>query len=178
MARPKTKMDLIEAANKNFEKLWQIIDSMPEKALKKDLDFSDDPKLKEAHWKRDKNLRDILIHLFEWHRLLLNWIESNTAGKSMPFLPEPYNWKNYGKMNIEFWEKHQSTVLEDAKDMVKDSHNAVLVLLKPFTDEELFTKRHFDWTGTTTLGSYCVSAMSSHYDWAIKKLRLHIKMVS
>ena len=44
-------------------------------------------------------------------------------------------------------------------------------LIEVFSDEELFTKRFFSWTGTTTLGSYCVSATSSHYDWAIKKLK-------
>ncbi|MGO3678157.1 MAG: ClbS/DfsB family four-helix bundle protein, partial [Microbacteriaceae bacterium] len=33
----------------------------------------------------------------------------------------------------------------------------------------------FPWTGTTSLGSYCVSATSSHYDWAIKKIRAHIR---
>lgn len=38
-------------------------------------------------------------------------------------------------------------------------------------------KNIFDWTGTTTFGSYCVSATSSHYDWAMKKLKAHIKKV-
>jgi hypothetical protein len=47
-----------------------------------------------------------------------------------------------------------------------------------FSNEELFTKQHFHWTGTTTLGSYCISALSSHYDWATKKIRAHIKKVS
>jgi hypothetical protein len=41
--------------------------------------------------------------------------------------------------------------------------------------EELFAKKAFSWTGTTTLGAYCVSATSSHYDWAIKKLKNHLK---
>lgn len=42
-----------------------------------------------------------------------------------------------------------------------------------FSIEDLFDKGRFDWTGTTTLGSYFVSATSSHYDWALKKLRAH-----
>ncbi|MDU2984364.1 MAG: ClbS/DfsB family four-helix bundle protein, partial [Actinomyces sp.] len=50
-------------------------------------------------------------------------------------------------------------------------HTAVVALIGKFTNEELFTKAHFSWTGTTSLGSYCVSATSSHYEWAIKKLR-------
>ena len=178
MARPTTKKDLIEATNNNFEKLWQLIDSMTEEALNIEFDFSSDFKKKEAHWKRDKNLRDVLTHLYEWHQLLLNWVKSNKAGNRTPFIPEPYNWKTYGDMNVELWKKHQNTNLESAKQMLKESHEDVLVLVKTFSNKELFTKKVFDWTGTTTLGSYCVSAMSSHYDWALKKLRAHIKKIS
>jgi hypothetical protein len=178
MARPTTKKDLIEAANSNFESLWQLIDSMSEIALNTEFDFSDDLKKKEAHWKRDKNLRDLLIHLYEWHQLLLNWVQSNMTGNKEDFLPKPYNWKTYGEMNIELWKKHQDTHLENAEEMVKKSHKALLELIQHFSNDELFTKQIFNWTGTTTLGSYCASATSSHYDWAIKKLKAHIKKIS
>jgi hypothetical protein len=30
-------------------------------------------------------------------------------GNHKPFLPEPYDWKTYGDMNVKFWEKHQTT---------------------------------------------------------------------
>lgn len=171
MGRPTTKKDLIEAANSNFEKLWQLIGSMTEQTQNTAFDFSDDIKKKEAHWQRDKNLRDVLIHLYEWHQLLLNWIKLNMAGNKENFLPRPYNWKTYGEMNIEFWEKHQNTSLEEATDKVKESHKAVLDSIQAFSNEALFSKQFFNWTGTTTLGSYCVSATSSHYEWAIKKVK-------
>ena len=178
MARPTTKKDLLEAAKINFEKLWQAIDSLPEKGLSLEFDFSGDTKRKEAHWKRDKNLRDVLIHLYEWHQLLLNWVESNRKGNKANFLPEPYNWKTYGEMNVRLWEKHQGTQLGDAKEMLQASHTSVWEMIQLFSDDELFGKKVFDWTGTTTLGSYCVSATSSHYDWAIKKLKAHVNKTS
>jgi hypothetical protein len=179
MGRAKTKDELVEAANKNFEKLWQVINSMSENALNIEFDFTNEPNKKEAHWGRDKNLRDVLIHLYEWHQLLLCWANANAnvKGNKVPFLPEPYNWKIYGDMNIGFWSKHQKTSFEDAKTMVNRSHKDALALIEAFSNEELFTKQYFNWTGTTTLGSYCISAMSSHYDWATKKLRLHCKKV-
>jgi len=173
MARATTKEALIGAATKNFEKLWQTIDSLSVDAVNRDFDFSDDPKKKEAHWSRDKNLRDILVHLYEWHQLLIRWIRSNMKGQKAPFLPEPYNWKTYGDMNVGFWKKHQKTGFEESVKMLKESHAEVLELIAPFSDEQLFTKKCFDWTGTTTLGSYCISAMPSHYDWAVKKLKAH-----
>ncbi len=146
MARPTTKLELIQAGNEQFRRLWELIDSM-----------------------------DVLVHLYEWHQLLLNWVAANQSGNEQPFLPPPYNWKSYGKMNEEFTAKYQNTSYEDAADKVRQSHAEVMELIDTFSDEALFTKKYFPWTGTTSLGSYCVSATSSHYDWAIKKIKKHIK---
>ena len=175
MARPQTKEGLLIAAKENFEKLNTLISKMSDKELTTPFDFSKDEKKKEAHWKRDKNLRDVLIHLYEWHQLILNWVESNQKGEEKPFLPEPYNWRTYGDMNVEFWKKHQNTSLEDATKALQKSHKEVLKLAENFTNEELFSKKVYKWVGGSTLGSYFVSATSSHYDWAMKKLKAHQK---
>ena len=85
MGRPTTKTDLFTAANTNYEKLNTLISELTKQESETPFDFSQDAKKKEAHWKRDKNLRDILIHLYEWHQLLLNWVHSNQNGLSSPF---------------------------------------------------------------------------------------------
>ncbi|MDL2324873.1 ClbS/DfsB family four-helix bundle protein, partial [Ruminococcaceae bacterium OttesenSCG-928-A16] len=89
--------------------------------------------------------------------------------------PPPYNWKNYGDMNVDFWQNHQTTSLDDAKALLLGSHKDVLALIENFTNDELFKKEHFNWSGTTNIGSYFVSATASHYNWAIKKLKRQIK---
>ena len=175
MPRPTTKPDLIKAANDQFVKMWQLIDSMTDGERNAIFCFGEDFNQKEAHWKRDKNLRDVLVHLHEWHQLLLDWITTNQNDEAKPFLPTPYTWKTYGDMNVMFWEKHQSTSYADSKIMLFDSHKKVLAVLESFTNDELFKSKHFSWTGTTTLGSYCVSATASHYDWAMKKIKAHRK---
>ena len=165
MPRPTTKADLIQAANDQFAKLWTLIDEMSDEEKSADIVPNE----------RDKNVRDVLVHLYEWHCLLLNWIQTNTNGKPAPFLPAPYNWKTYPQMNVAFWEKHQNTSYTDAETMLKKTHKEVMALIETFSNEALFSKGTFDWTGTTTLGSYCVSATSSHYDWAIKDIKKALK---
>jgi len=176
MPRPSNKAELLSQAQANFDKMWQIIREMPE--TMRETPFHFDKKLleKEAHWSRDKNIRDILIHLYEWHQLLLHWVKDNEQDKETSFLPAPYNWKTYGQMNLEFWQKHQTTSEEKAKQLLLKSHQEVCRLIVIHSDEELFTKKFYSWTGTTNLGSYCISATSAHYDWAIKKLKTHIKV--
>ncbi len=165
----------MEAAAANYEKLNALISGLTEQELATPFDFSGDEKKKEAHWKRDKNLRDILIHLYEWHQLLLNWVRSNREGSRVSFIPEPYNWKTYGKLNEAFWKKHQETTAEEAESMLQASHDEVMRLAEQFSNEELFSKGVYEWVGGSTLGSYFVSNTASHYDWAMKKLKAHRK---
>ena len=116
-----------------------------------------------------------MIHLYERHQLLLQWINSNLQGEGKKFLPEPYNWRNYGEMNQEFVEKYQGTSLATAKKLLKESHQQVMSMLRLFKNEELFQKKQFAWIGNTTLGSYFISSTASHYEWGIKKVTRYKK---
>ena len=59
--------------------------------------------------------------------------------------------------------------------MFHKSHKDILELAERFTNEELFSKDVYKWVGGSVLGSYFVSTTSSHYDWAMKKLKAHQK---
>ena len=63
MGRPTTKQDLLEAANTNYEKLMAFIDSMTQEELSTPFNFEGEASKKEAHWKRDKSLREFAIAL-------------------------------------------------------------------------------------------------------------------
>ncbi|RAX57320.1 hypothetical protein CCZ01_06365 [Helicobacter monodelphidis] len=191
MPRAKNKADLLESAQSEFVKLTKLIDTMPKEMQSAEFCFEG----------RDRNVRDVLIHLYEWHLLLLHFVNINTdnfklcaahtntnhahtksstkppISKSIPFLPPPYNWKTYPKMNKEIWKKHQNTSLEKSKQLLKQSHNEVLKTIEQFNNEELFTKKLWSWCGSTHLGSYYISAAPSHYVWAIKLLKKHTKSV-
>jgi len=167
MPRPKTKEELLNASCENYSKLFSLIDSLTHEEQQKEFVFED----------RDRNVRDVLVHLYEWQILLLNWVQSNQSGATAKFLPDNYNWKTYPDMNVKIWEKHQETDYEKATTLLNQTHKKCMDLIDSFTEEELFTKKYFQWTGSTSLGSYCVSSTSSHYDWAIKKLKKHKKLI-
>lgn len=168
MARPQTKDDLLEQAQINYDKLLNLIHSLSPEEQLSEFPFEG----------RDRQIRDCLVHLYEWHQLFINWVNKNQQGELTPFLPAPYNWKSYPKMNQHFWEKHQDTSLETAKEQLTESHLACLAIIQEYTNEELFTKKYFNWTGTTSLGSYSISATSSHYDWASKIIKKYKRSLS
>lgn len=174
VGRADTKDELLASATAQFAKLLDLVTAMSADDQRSTFDFSAETVKKGAHWSRDKCLRDVLVHLYEWHRMLLAWVAANQAGESRPFLPVPHTWKTYGQLNVELWQRHQATPLPEAMGLLRASHDDVLALIQRFTDAELFEKAYFPWTGSSSLGSYCVSTTSSHYDWAIKKLRAHL----
>lgn len=189
MPRPQNKTDLLSLAEKNYDALVEFITSMSEDEKSTPFDFSSLNK-NEEHWSRDKNVRDVICHLVEWQKLLLKFVAENMKSENgeksenkksaivYQFLPEPYNWKNYGDMNRAIWKNCQNITTEKALTNFAESHKKVLELARSFSDEELFEKKHFAWTGTTNLGAYFISTTSSHYDWAIKKLKAHRKIVA
>ena len=61
MARATTKADLIASAEGQWYKLWQLIGGMDQNVRTAAFDFGDYVGKKEAHWRRDKILRDALV---------------------------------------------------------------------------------------------------------------------
>lgn len=177
MPRPQNKIDLIEAATTEYNKLLVLIDSLTEEELNTPFDFSMDEKKTEAHWKRDKNLRDALMHLHEWHELTLNWIANNKSGIHKPYLMEGYNWKTYGNMNLVFWNNCQKVSLEEAKAKFIESHEKIMKLIEAMPEKEMFERAAYDWEGTSNFAAYFISNTSSHYSWAMKKIKAHRKKV-
>ena len=166
MPRPTTKEACIMAANTEFEKLWRLVDGMDEAKQNAAFAFDD----------RDKNLRDVLGHLHEWHKMVEEWHQIGTVEGGLPAVPaEGYTWRTLPDWNMKLWEKLQGMSLAEAKAALRESHGRILALAEGHTDEELFAKGVYKWTKTSTLGAYFVSCTASHYEWAMKKLKKHIK---
>jgi hypothetical protein len=102
---------------------------------------------------------------------MLGWYESGMRGERPDIPATGFTWRTTPDLNRELWAKHQDTSLEAALQLLEHSHQEVHNLILRHTDEELFTKKRYAWTGTTSLGAYLISSTSSHYDWGLKKLK-------
>lgn len=175
MARPQSKAEIYQQSTALYQALITLINNNP-KPLEIPFSF-DTVKEKGAHWSRDETVKDVIVHLYEWQRLLLAFLRANQDFPPVPFLPQGYTWKNYGAMNQGFKDDHHDTSLAQALALLDGSHHAVLKWLEAFSDDELFTKRHFSYVGTSNLASYFIANTSSHYTWALTKLKKHIKAI-
>ncbi|MDM1376410.1 hypothetical protein SAMN04488018_11577 [Myroides marinus] len=161
MSRPTNKTDLLALSSNLYDKLVSTIESMDKTRLNEDF----------SSLSLNKNVRDVLMHLHEWHIMFLAWYEVGMAG-GKPIMPTVgYSWKTTPELNIAINQKHQNISALKSIDKFKESHLKVIQIIKQHSDEELFEKKRYTWTGSTSLGAYLISATSSHYDWALKFLK-------
>lgn len=160
MPRPKNKKELISLSETNFQKLLSFIDELPEE---KKTEF---PK-----GTLNRNVRDVLAHLHHWHLLFFTWKKTAEDGRKPIFPAEGYSWKTTPDLNREINRMYQNLSLEEAFAKFRSSHSQIVKLIQELSNEELFEKKRYAWTGSTSIGSYLVSATSSHYDWAFKLIK-------
>lgn len=166
MANPTTKKELIETAQTEFTELWKLIDSMTEEEQTASFEFED----------RDKNIRDVLVHLYEWHQMFSIWHREGTVEGGLPDVPKKgYTWRQLKELNSTIWQKYQKTPLNEAKLLLLESHTKVMQLLESHTEEEIFDKKRDKWTKSSNLNSYFHANTGSHYRWANKKITKHLK---
>ena len=116
-------------------------------------------------------VRDVLGHLHAWHMMMIGWYEVGMAG-GRPVIPAPgHTWRTLPALNDEIRARYQDRDLTEVRRDLVATHEQLQDLIAGNGDDELFTKRLYAWTGSTSVGAYFVSATSSHYDWAVKELK-------
>ena len=170
MPRPTNKKELLELSKTNFDKLLEFVDQLPEEIKTK-------PHRNNELNDRDKTVSDVICHLHEWHLMMETWYKAGMSGKKPSIPAEGYTFQTLPKLNRKIWEKYNGTELKKAISMFKKSHKDLMALIEKHNDDELFSKKKYSWTGTTSLGSYFISSTSSHYDWGLKTIKPLKKLV-
>ncbi|SOE20893.1 hypothetical protein SAMN06298216_1370 [Spirosomataceae bacterium TFI 002] len=161
MSRPKNKTELLELGKANFEKLIAFVDSLSDD--EQGLDFPPGT--------LNRNIRDVLMHLHHWHLMMEDWYTQGKVGEK-PIIPaKGYTWKTLPSLNNWIREKYKEVSLYEAKLSLKISFNQIREIITSISDPDLFEKKKYAWTGTTSMGAYFISATSSHYDWALKLIK-------
>lgn len=161
MARPRNKAELLAQSQGNFEKLINFVEGYSDEEQKREFPAGT----------LNRNIRDVLAHLYHWHLMFLRWYEEGMAGKKPAIPAEGYTWKTTPELNRKIRENYAQEDLNKVKKLLGKSHKELYALIQKHEEEELFEKKKYKWTGTTSLAAYLISATSSHYDWAWKLIR-------
>jgi hypothetical protein len=117
------------------------------------------------------SVKDLLAHLDAWHDLFLTWEDAGRAGRAVSIPAPGFTWKQTPALNDVLWRRHRDDSLGEVLARLRASHARVRDVVAAYDEPDLFAKRRYPWTGSTSVGSYAVSATTSHYDWARKLIR-------
>ena len=164
MGRPTSKSGLMAAAEQAFDGLWDTVDAVP-------------PSDRETPGACDSwSVKDILAHLDAWHCMWLRWEQAGARGEPTPMPAEGFTWAQTPALNARIHADTAGDPWEEVCGRLRDSHSRIVIVLSGYSDEDLFTKRRYRWTGSTSVGSYAVSATASHDAWASGLIRRLLKI--
>ncbi|MEM9142238.1 MAG: ClbS/DfsB family four-helix bundle protein [Bacteroidota bacterium] len=161
MPRPKNKTELQLLSRSNYEKLITYVDSLSPK--EQEMEF--------PSGYLNRSIRDVLAHLHHWHLMMLEWYRVGMGGKKPDMPSKGYTWKTVPDLNRKIHEMYSVVDLAVIRKSLDTSFAHIQEKIAQHTDTELFEKKYYPWTGSTSLGAYFISASSSHYDWALKLIK-------
>ena len=123
----------------------------------------------------NRNVKDVLAHVHEWHNMMIDWYDAGMAGIKPDMPKKGFTWRTLPALNRIIWETYKDEKFDVALQKLKESHKKIRNLIDSHSDIDLFTKKKYNWTGSTSLGAYLTSCTSSHYDWAYKLIKKCIK---
>ena len=159
MSRPTNRTELLTAMSQQYAALVTEID-----------DVDRDDRLRAGAcevW----SVKDILAHLDAWHEMFLLWEGAGSAGETIAMPAPGHTWKDTPALNQEIYLRVKDDAYKTVVARLADSYLRVRFIVETYHDDDLFAKRRYVWTGSTSVGSYAVSATSNHYDWARKLVR-------
>lgn len=161
MAVPKTKIELIQQSQENYKKLNELIDS-----------FSTEEQVAEfPKGTMNRNIRDVIAHLHHWHVMFLYWYSVGMEGFKPDMPATGYSWRQTKELNKQIWSNYQNHQLGKIRIDLNESHLKLQEIIAKHTDQELFEKKSYKWTGSSSLSTYIRSNTSSHYNWAYKLIK-------
>lgn len=166
MPRPANKVDLLDAAGLEFERLWDAVETVP-------------PANRETRGACEEwSVKDLLAHLHAWHQMALRWEAEGSRGDKPTIPADGFSFAETPALNQAIYERHKDDPWGDVVGGLRRTHKALLKVIASYDDEDLFTKKRYAWTRSTSVGAYMVSATSSHYAWASKLIRTYVRSIT
>lgn len=159
MGRPTTKAALLAQNQESFDTLMQLVDSIAptDQAL--------------AGVNGSWSVKDVLAHLVAWQDLLDGWYQQEQTG-GQPHVPaQGYSWSQMSQLNEKIFREHRHDPSEHVRAELRRSHERLQKMVAAHSEEQLFAKQRYAWTGSTSMGSHIAGCSASHYQWAIELIR-------
>ncbi|MBE7381552.1 MAG: ClbS/DfsB family four-helix bundle protein [Leptolyngbya sp. SIO1E4] len=158
VSRFTTKQELLDDILKERRKLEKLLGDIPDS--QKTIEVID-----------GMSVKDFLAHRTEWGRMMIRWYTEAKAGIKSAVPSDKYKWNQLNALNAEIYAQFKDRPLSEITEQYNKVHDELYQLIETTTEEELFTKKFYDFTGTSVLAAYFNSSTAAHYRSAAKHIR-------
>ena len=162
MPRPINKTQLLLACQQGYDALENTIASLTPDEI-----TSAEP----GEW----SVKDILAHLHEWQQMLFRWYEAGVHGETPAVPADGFKWNQLPALNQKIYEQYRHQPLNQVLAQWRSSHQQTISLIESLSHEDLITPGLYPWMNENTLIAYLAANGSSHYEWARKNIRAHLR---
>ena len=165
MPRPTNKTDLQNLMQKEHAALEKQIEAL-----------TNEQKERGSNTIESWAFKDVLAHVTAWEQMVLGWYRAGLREEVPPLPAEGFNWRQIPALNAKIYEEHRERPYSEIEEAFDASYLEIKETIEAIDNDTMFTPEQFAWTNKNTMGTYFVSATSSHYVWARKEIRKLLKM--
>lgn len=160
-----TKSDLLSVTLKDYGKLQDLIEKVPEAAaLAKDDDGA--------------SIKDIIGHRGHWIELFLGWYGDGQAGKDVFFPAKGYKWNELKAYNADLRKTQETLGWTEAVSLLQANHEKLVDLIESLDEKALYAGPMKGANNDWTTGRWAEAAGPSHYRSAAKYIRQRLKVLA
>ncbi len=153
MAHPKTKADLLTQTRVERAALLDCLAALSPEDMNRPGAYG---------WAA----KDFVAHLAEWERLLFGWYESGLRGEKPELPAKGYTWRTMDDLNAAIFQRFKAEPAAALLATWRETSDRLIELAESLPEAELFEKKHFAWTGSTSMALYVDECGPNHYRWA------------
>lgn len=157
MSRFNSKQELVDDAAKALTKLEELLASIPDEA-------------KLAEVTDGMSVKDFLAHRTEWGRMMIRWYTEAKDGQSPAVPSEAFKWNQLKALNADIHDRYADIALDDATVAFDSVNTRLFGLIDGCSEDELFSKGVYAFTGKSDLATYFSSSTGGHYRSAFKHI--------
>lgn len=132
-------------------------------ALENALARLDDRTLAETILAGEWTGKDIMVHVSDWERRFLRWVEIGRRGE-IPARPEPgISWADEDRLNQMIVERGRARSLDEVRAEFAAAYRAICEAIAAMSQDELFAPGYYAWTGDEPLVAIVRGVTIDHY---------------
>jgi hypothetical protein len=109
------------------------------------------------------SIKDVMAHVARCERLVTAWYRTRVSGDSSVQLELGYSSEAEDRMNLAWYEQDRHLSLDETRAVFKASYDDLRSMVEAMSEDEIFRRGHYPWTGPWPLLLYLCANTDNHY---------------